>query len=88
MTPHRSLERLAPLPSISADEIVIASWDVDTAVTAPVAPVAWHWSDFFYPSSDAAAVMPPHVEWILVWHHEEFFEFGCASSVLLDADRA
>jgi len=67
---------------------VIVSWDTDTAVTAPFAVVARHWSDFFYPSSDDAAVIPPYVEWMLTWHHEELFEFGSASPALVDPDQA
>jgi hypothetical protein len=64
------------------------SWDATTAVTAPFVLVARHWSDFFYPSSDDAAVIPPHLKWMLAWHHEELFEFGNASSALGDPDRA
>ena len=78
---------LLSLP-IPADEPVIVSWDTYTAVTAPFAVVARHWSDFFYPSSDDAAVIPSYVEWMLTWHHEELFEFGSESPALLGPDRA
>ena len=80
-------EWLVSLP-ITPDEAVIVSWDATTAVTAPFVLVARHWSDFFYPSSDDAAVIPPHLKWMLAWHHEELFEFGNASSALGDPDRA
>ncbi len=79
---------MAPLVPIPVNEPVIVSWDTDTAVTAPFAVVARHWSDFFYPSSDDAAVIPPYVEWMLTWHHEELFEFGSASPALVDPDQA
>lgn len=61
---------LVSLP-ITPDEAVIVSWDATTAVTAPFVLVARHWSDFFYPSSDDAEVIPPHLKWMLAWHHEE-----------------
>jgi hypothetical protein len=73
---------------IPADEAVVVSWDTHTAVTAPFAVVTRHWSDFFYPSSDDAAVIPPHGEWMLTWHHEEIFEFGSASPAPPDPDQA
>ena len=61
---------------VSDEETVIVSWDAHTAVTAPFGLVATYWSDFFYPASDDAAVIPLPVDWMLVWHHEERFEFG------------
>ena len=73
-------EWLLSLP-IPVDQTVIVSWDRATAVTAPFPLIAEHWSDFFYPSSDDAAVIPARVEWMLAWHHEEAFEFGLARSV-------
>jgi hypothetical protein len=66
-------EWLHSLP-IPADETVIVSWDEDTAVTAPFAVVAEYWSDFFYGSSDDAAIVPPGVSWMLVWDHEGTFD--------------
>jgi hypothetical protein len=71
-------EWLLSLP-IPVDETVIVSWDEDTAVTAPFAVVADYWSDFFYGSSDDAAIVPPDVAWLLVWDHEGTFHFGIAS---------
>lgn len=61
---------------VRADERVIVSWDADTAVTAPFRLVAEYWSDYFYPSSDDAAVIPLGVEWMLAWYHFDLFEFG------------
>ena len=71
-------EWLLSLP-IPVDETVIVSWNKRTAVTAPFAFVAEYWSDFFYASSDDAAIVPPDVAWMLVWDHREHFEFGLAS---------
>ena len=68
---------LVSLP-VPADETVIVSWDARTAVTASFAVVAKYWSDFFYPSSDDAVVLPLNVEWMIVWDHHESFEFGKA----------
>ena len=68
---------LVSLP-VSVDQTVIVSWDNNLAVTAPFAIVAKYWSDFFYPSGDDAVVTPPTLEWLLVWDHEESFEFGLA----------
>ena len=73
---------------IPADGAVVVSWDAQTAITAPFAVVARHWSDFFYPSSDDAAVIPQHGEWMLMWHHEEIFEFRSASPAPSDPDQA
>ena len=78
-------EWLDSLP-IPADESVVVSWDAETAVTTPFAVVAQDWSDFFYPGSDDAAVIPPNGEWMLMWHHYELFEFGSASLVPTDPD--
>jgi hypothetical protein len=72
-------EWLLGLP-IRDDDKVIVSWDATTAVTAPFKLVAEYWSDFFYPASDDAVVLPLGAEWILVWHHEEHFEFRQLSS--------
>lgn len=69
---------LLSLP-IRPDETVIVSWDARTAVAAPFALVAEHWSDFFYRASDDAAIVPASVAWMLVWDHEEHFSFGIAS---------
>jgi hypothetical protein len=66
---------LTALP-LRADEDVVVSWDKDTAVVAPFAIVAAYWSDFFYPSSDDAIVIPPNLEWMLAWDHHEAFQFG------------
>lgn len=71
-------EWLLSLP-IPVDETVIVSWDERTAVTTPFAFVAEYWSDFFYGSSDDAAIVPPGVAWMLVWDHHERFEFGITS---------
>ena len=68
---------LLALP-IDTNSTVIVSWDWSTAVVAPFALVAEYWSDFFYPASDDAAVIPRDVAWMLVWNHEEVFEFGSA----------
>jgi len=48
---------LTRLP-VADDATVIVSWDARTAVTAPFRLVADCWSDFFYPASDDAAVIP------------------------------
>lgn len=71
-------EWLFSLP-IRVDETVIVSWNEDTAVTAPFAVVAGYWSDFFYLSSDDAAIVPPSVAWVLVWDHHGTFHFGITS---------
>ena len=69
---------LVALP-VPGDESVIVSWDAQTAVTAPFGLVVKYWSDFFYPASDDAAVIPRRTDWMLVWHHLESFEFGIPS---------
>ena len=73
-------EWLLGLP-VPEKEKVIVSWDAHTAVTAPFNLVAEYWSDFFYPASDDAAVIPLGVEWMLVWHHWERLEFGISVPV-------
>jgi hypothetical protein len=77
-------EWLLSLP-IRTDETVIVSWDEETAVSAPFAAVAEFWSDFFFVSSDDAAIVPPGVAWMLVWDHTGRFHFGITS---LDPDEA
>ena len=69
---------LSALP-VTGDESVIVSWDAQTAVTVPFGVVAKYWSDFFYPASDDAAVIPRRTEWMLVWSHFERFAFGVPS---------
>jgi hypothetical protein len=69
---------LLSLP-IPLDETVIVSWNEDTAVIAPFAVVAEYWSDFFYLSSDDAAIVPPSLEWMLIWDHHGTFHFGIVS---------
>lgn len=65
---------------VQSEQTAIVSWDATTAVTAPFAVVVEYWSDFFYPASDDAAVIPPNGGWMLVWEHagEGAFEFGVA----------
>ena len=66
-------EWLQSLP-ITASEVTLV-WNDTTALTLPWSTFVRYWSDFCYPSSDDAAIIPVASDGLLLWHHEEIFEF-------------
>jgi len=63
------------LPTGRARE-VIASWSAETALLMPWSLFVRRWDDFCYPASDDVAVFPRDRAWVLVYHHDEAFEWG------------
>ena len=55
---------------------VILSWAPEVALRTSWAIFAKYWKEFCYPSSDDLVVFPSSGEWVLLYHHEEEFNFG------------
>ncbi len=55
---------------------VILSWQPSTAVSTSWEIFARYWSDFCYPASDDLTVWSESEDWCLLYHHEEFLQFG------------
>ena len=55
---------------------VIVSWEPGVAVFVRWGVFCDYWDAFCYPASDDVLVYPLSQEWVLFWHHEEFFSFG------------
>lgn len=66
---------LRKLP-VESDVMVLASWDVDTAVETDWATFVTYWDDFCYAGSDDLTVWSPEAAWYLCYDHEEVFRFG------------
>ena len=54
---------------------VFISWDERLAVRTNWELFVQQWSDFCYPSSDDAFVVPIQKQWLLAFHHEDEFSF-------------
>lgn len=55
---------------------VFLSWQPDTAVSTTWGIFAHYWSEFCYPASDDLTVWSEGHSWVLLYHHEEFLQFG------------
>lgn len=66
-------EWLLSLP-ITVSEVTLV-WNNTTALALPWSTFVRYWSDFCYPSSDDAAIIPATHDSLLLWHYEETFEF-------------
>ena len=64
--------------SITASEVTLV-WDETTALTLPWTTFVNYWSDFCYPSSDDAAIILGTAQGLLLWHHDEIFEFKASA---------
>ena len=62
--------------SSNADQTVIVSWNERLATLVEWKVFCEYWGDFCYPASDDVAVFPLSEEWILLYSHEEYFDFG------------
>ena len=73
--PAKTSKRLASaVGSFSGD--VVVSWSAELAVVVPWALFLSYWDDFCYPSSDDVTVVPIEEQWVLLYHHDEAFEFA------------
>ena len=67
-------QRLRELPP-PPDEVVLVSWDAQTAVVTDWDAFVTHWDDFCYPSSDDVTVLPLAGDWVLCYRHYEVMQF-------------
>ena len=56
--------------------LVYLSWQPDTAVITTWGISTEYWSEFCYPASDDLLVWHSENDWVVLYHHEEFFQFG------------
>jgi hypothetical protein len=73
--PARIREWLAKLP-VEPVALVLASWDVATAVATDWETFVAYWDDFCYAGSDDVTLWNPNATWYLCYDHEEVFRFG------------
>ena len=59
-----------------AETMVFLSWQPDTAISTTWEIFVHYWSEFCYPESDDLNVWPEDNSWMLLYHHEELFQFG------------
>ena len=57
-------------------QFVILLWDESTAVLTEWDIFCDFWDDFCYPSSDDVVIYPCSGKWLLLYDHEETFQFG------------
>ncbi|MFN0313556.1 MAG: hypothetical protein ACKVQA_00765 [Burkholderiales bacterium] len=57
---------------------MFVSWERNPAVETKWSVFAQYWSDFCYPASDDVLAWRDSRAWVLLYHHEEFFQFGLA----------
>lgn len=60
----------------SLEELVILSWDAGVALRTTWGVFTSYWSEFCYPASDDLVVFPELEAWVLLYHHEQEFQFG------------
>ena len=59
-----------------AETPVFLSWDPKTAASTTWGIFAQYWGEFCYPASDDLNVWSEANSWMLLYHHEEFIQFG------------
>lgn len=52
------------------------SWQPDVAVSTTWGIFARYWDEFCYPGADDLDVWSEAHDWVLLYHHEEFMQFG------------
>ena len=57
---------------------VTVSWQQTLAVSVPWSIFVQYWGEFCYPSSDDIVIVDNPSNWVLLYHHSEYFQFGCA----------
>ncbi len=62
--------------SSNLNQTVIVSWNNRLAVLVKWKVFCEYWDDFCYPSSDDVAIFPLSEEWMLIYSHSEYFDFG------------
>lgn len=60
----------------SMDTRVLLSWQPNTAISTTWGVFAQYWDEFCYSASDDLIVWSGAHSWVLLYHHEEFFQFG------------
>jgi hypothetical protein len=60
----------------NAETPVFLSWQPNAAVSTTWGIFAQYWSEFCYPASDDLIVWSETNFWMLLYHHEELFQFG------------
>ena len=58
------------------DELVWLSWDAEAALRTTWDIFVTYWPEFCYPASDDLVVFPESEAWVLLYHHEQQFQFG------------
>jgi len=59
---------------VTTSEVTLV-WNDETALKLTWSTFVRYWSDFCYPSSDDAAIFLGTHHDLLLWHHNEIFEF-------------
>lgn len=62
--------------SSDANQIVIVSWNDRFAALVEWEVFCKYWDDFCFPAADDVAIFPFFEEWVLIYSHEEYFDFG------------
>jgi len=57
-------------------ESIVVLWDEKTAVKTISKIFCNYWNDFCYPSSDDVSISPLNLNWLLFYHHDDYFCFG------------
>ena len=60
----------------NTETTVLLSWEPTTAVSTTWGIFVQYWSEFCYPASDDLNVWSESETWALLYHHEEFLQFG------------
>ncbi|HEY9825415.1 MAG TPA: hypothetical protein V6D19_08210 [Stenomitos sp.] len=55
---------------------VYLSWDRDTAVVTTWGIFTEYWPEFCYPASDDLLVWSGEHDWVLLYRHDELFQYG------------
>ncbi|MGE8060471.1 hypothetical protein [Pseudomonas sp. NPDC089547] len=62
------------------EQPVSLSWEAETALRTTWEVFISFWPEFCYPSSDDLVVFPESEEWVLLYNHDQNFQFGRRST--------
>lgn len=73
--------------SSNSTQTVIVSWNERVATLVEWKVFCKYWNDFCYPASDDVTIFPLSEEWILLYSHEECFDFGKSRNSTVQPDQ-